>query len=118
MVSSPKAASSSPVGLSMYEFRVKCITSEIVYKGDIYSLNRELSSCGYQLQRSCRVCKCTAVSRARCFHIEPCSTNRVFNQYDNSSNKKLTSSPRQCHLHCKTAVNIVWEVSADRLFSF
>lgn len=91
-----------PVGLSMYEFGVKYITSEIVYKGDIYSLNGELCSCGYQLQRSREDCKYTAVNRARCFHIDPCSTSRVFNQYENSSNKKLTSSPRQCDLHCKT----------------
>lgn len=50
----------------------------------------------------CKDCKYAAVSRARCFHIEHCSTNRVFNQSGNSSNKKLTSSPRQCDLHCKT----------------
>lgn len=93
-----------PVGLSMYEFRVKCITAEIVYKGDIYSLNRGLSSCGYQLQRSCKDCNYAAVSRARYFHVKPCSTNRVLNRYENSSNKKLTSSPRQCDLHCKTEV--------------
>lgn len=93
-----------PVGHSMYEFGVKCITSEIVYKGDLYSLNRELSSCGYWLQRSCKDCKYTAVSTARCFQTEPCSVNWVFNQYENSPSKKLASSPRQCDLHCKTGL--------------
>lgn len=78
-----------PVGHSMYEFRVEYITSEEVYKENLYSLNRELSSCGYQFQRSCKDCKYTPGSRARCFHVEPCSTNRVFSQYENSFNKKL-----------------------------